>query len=59
MFGAPVEAELFDADVYRILEQPYDRDIETWEYVPGDLVVAERVPAHGGTMLGATRRASA
>lgn len=51
----PVEAEHVHDDVYRIVEQSYDRSIETWEFEPGDLVVAEPTASSDATILAATR----
>jgi hypothetical protein len=32
----PVQAEQIGPSVYRIIEQPYDREIETWQFEPGE-----------------------
>ncbi len=37
----PVQAERQRDGVYRILDQPYDRETESWEFEPGDLVFCE------------------
>ena len=34
----PVQATPIERDVYRILEQTYDRDLEEWEFEPGEVV---------------------
>jgi hypothetical protein len=53
----PVQAEHLDANVYRILEQPYDRTIESWQFEPGDVVLCEMIESSGGRILAATRKA--
>lgn len=52
----PVKAEHLGAEEYRILEQPYDRDIDTWEFEPGDRVVCEQIDSSDGRILAAVRR---
>ncbi len=52
----PVRAEHVGGDVYRIVDQPYERDEETWEFEPGDVVRCEPMPSSEGTILAATRR---
>jgi len=52
----PVHAERLDGDRYRILKQDYDRDVETWQFEPGDRVVCELVDLGDGRMLAAVRR---
>ena len=37
----PVQAEHLHDNVYRIIDQPYDRNAETWQFEPGDEVVCE------------------
>ncbi len=51
----PVLAEHLGGNRYRIIDQPYDRSIERWEFVPGDEVVCERVRAYEGEILAARR----
>ena len=51
----PVEAEHLHGDVFRISEQPYDRNAEAWEFEPGDAVVAEVVQSNDGPILAAAR----
>jgi len=34
----PVLARRISGDSYRILDQDYDRDVETWEFEPGTIV---------------------
>ena len=54
----PVQAQHIDGDVYLILNQPYDRDIERWQFEPGDRVVCESVVTSEGRVLAAVRLAS-
>jgi len=35
----PVQADHLYDDVYRITDQPYDREVETWQFEPGNDVV--------------------
>ncbi len=37
----PVIAICVSGNVYRIIEQPYDREAEIWEFAPGAEVVCE------------------
>ncbi len=53
----PVQAEHIQGKVYRIIDQPYDREIETWQFEPGDEVVCELTDASDGQILAAMRRA--
>ena len=52
----PVSAALVRGSVYRILEQPYDHEIEKWEFEPGELVQCEVVELSDGPELVAVRR---
>lgn len=52
----PVRAEHLHGDVYRIVDQPYDREIETWEFEPGEEVICELIDASEGQILAATER---
>lgn len=52
----PVKAELISDNVYRIVDQPYQRDIEEWEFQPGERVVCESLDLHDGPTLAAVRR---
>jgi hypothetical protein len=54
----PVQAEQLTGSIYRIVSQPYDRQIETWEFEPGDNVVCEYIESSDGRILAATRKAS-
>jgi hypothetical protein len=53
----PVQAEHLHDNVYRILNQPYDRDDETWQFEPGDEVLCELIKTSCGSVLAATRKA--
>lgn len=53
----PVQAELLYEDVYRIVEQPYDRQVESWQFQPGDLVVCDLVDTSEGEIVAAVRPA--
>ncbi len=52
----PVRAEQLSDNTYRILSQPYDRTIETWQYDPGDVVLCEMVESSDGRILAATKK---
>jgi hypothetical protein len=49
----PVLAESLGDHRYRILEQPYDRDAERWEFEPGDDVVCELIGSSQDSILAA------
>jgi hypothetical protein len=51
----PVLAERKTDGIYRIVDQPYNRDIETWEFSPGDEVVCEMIDSSDGQIIAATR----
>lgn len=53
-----VQAERLRGQVYLILEQPYDRGVEQWEFEPGARVICAPVDTPGGQVLGALRLAS-
>ena len=53
----PVRAEHLHDNVYRILDQAYDRDIETWEFAPGSEVKGELIDASDGRILAAVASA--
>lgn len=53
----PIVAELLYDHVYKIAEQPYDRDSERWEFEPGDEVICSDVEADDGLIVAAVRRA--
>ncbi len=53
----PVRAEhLFD-NVYCIVEQPYNRQAESWQFEPGTTVVCESIESADGHVVAAVRRA--
>jgi hypothetical protein len=54
----PVQAEHLHDDNYRIVVQPYDREHESWQFGPGDVVRCELVASSEGVILAATRRVS-
>ncbi len=47
----PVEAMHLGGDAYRILDQPYDAGIETWEFTPGAEVICEPKVLSDGEVL--------
>lgn len=53
----PVVARHLHENAYRILDQCYDREIETWEFEPGDDVICEQIWLYEGEVRAATRRA--
>jgi hypothetical protein len=53
----PVQAEHVHDDVYKIIAQPYNHEIETWQFEPGDEVVCELVDSNEGRILAAMRLA--
>lgn len=50
----PVRAEHLHGNSYRIVEQPYNRDIEVWRFGPGDVVACELIDSSTGRILAAT-----
>lgn len=54
----PVQAEHIRGHVYRIADQPYERDVETWQFEPGTEVICEMVEASDGPILAAVRSAA-
>ncbi len=50
----PVEALYIKDNVYKILNQPYDRTIENWQFQPGELVVCDMIKSSDGLILAAT-----
>ncbi|MDX6649959.1 MAG: hypothetical protein QOJ97_1910 [Solirubrobacteraceae bacterium] len=52
----PISAEQLDNDRYRIVEQAYDRDIEKWEFEPGETVLCEFVDSSDGRILAVVGR---
>jgi hypothetical protein len=53
----PVQAEHLHGNVYRVLDQPCDRDDESWQFELGDEVMCELIELDGGPVLAATRKA--
>jgi hypothetical protein len=53
----PVQAKHVQDDVYKITDQPYDREVETWQFEPGDEVVCKLIDSDDGQILAAMRRA--
>ncbi len=53
----PVQAEHLEGNRYRILSQPYDRDLESWQFDPGEEVLCEFVDGANGRFLAATKKA--
>jgi hypothetical protein len=53
----PVAAVHLHDNVYRISDQPYDRDDERWEFESGAVVLCELIDAEDGNILAATRQA--
>ena len=52
----PVQAEHIRDNVYRITPQHYDRNIESWQFEPGDEVVCEMINSSEGRILAAIRK---
>lgn len=53
----PVQAECLSGNTYRIVSQPYDRSVESWQFEPGDMVLCEMIESSEGRILAATRKA--
>lgn len=53
----PVKAVHLSDDVYRIIDQAYDRDIETWQFQPGDTVICATRESECGQIVVAVRQA--
>jgi len=53
----PVRAEHIQGNVYRIIDQTYDRDIEAWQFEPGAEVECEWITLDEGRVLAATKGA--
>jgi hypothetical protein len=54
----PVRARHLGDDRYLIVEQPYERELERWEFAPQEEVVCAMVPADDGAILAAVRRSA-
>ena len=52
----PVRAERIREGTFQISPQAYDRQIETWEFEPGETVVCEQIEFADGVVLAATSR---
>jgi non-homologous end joining protein Ku len=50
----PVAARKLEADTYLILDQDYDRDVETWQFGPGTRVRCRKERRNGDQVLVAT-----
>jgi hypothetical protein len=44
----PVRAEHVHGNVFKIVDQPYDREIENWQFEPGDEVVCKQTESSDG-----------
>lgn len=55
----PVEARRVSADTYLILDQAYDRDLETWAFEPGIVVKCQARKQNGREILVASEVARA
>jgi hypothetical protein len=53
----PVQAVHVGGSVYRIADQPYDRELEMWQYEPGDEVECEMIESSDGQIFAAIRKA--
>lgn len=53
----PIQAEQVKGNIYRIVDQPYDRQVESWQFEPGDTVVCDLIDSSEGTILAAVRLA--
>jgi hypothetical protein len=51
----PVQAEPIRGNVYRIVDQPYDRGIENWQFEHGYVVECEVIDSSDGKILAAVR----
>lgn len=49
----PVQAEHLRADIYLIVDQPYDRDSETWQFGPGSSAICDLVELADGPIFAA------
>jgi len=50
----PVLARRVRSNIFKIVDQPYDREIEKWQFEPGDVVVCEMIDSSDGSILAAT-----
>lgn len=49
----PVLAEHVGKNIYRIVEQPYERENERWQFEPGETVNCRPIKTDEGTILAA------
>jgi hypothetical protein len=47
----PVQAERLREGVFRIIQQPYDHELEVWEFEPGAVVACTCSEAPDGVIL--------
>jgi hypothetical protein len=47
----PVQAEHCGGNVYKIVEQTYDSEMEKWEFEPGDFVECKTLDLNEGPAL--------
>lgn len=52
-----VDAQHLDGNIYLILDQPYDRATESWQFEPGQTVYCEYIELERGLTLVAARPA--
>ena len=52
----PVRAKHLVGNVFRIVDESYDRENESWQFEPGEKVICEENASDGGMILAATRR---
>jgi hypothetical protein len=52
----PIRPVRLHDDVYRIVDQAYDRELERWQFEPGEQVLCEHIETEDGTILAATTR---
>jgi hypothetical protein len=51
-----VQPEHINHDIYRIIDQPYDRSIESWEFEPGNVVRCKMIESSDGLILAAIEK---
>jgi hypothetical protein len=54
----PIMAERLSTETSRILDQPYSRATETWEFSPGDEFRCEMISSSNGQILAAIQLVS-
>lgn len=52
----PIKAKKIGGRMYLILPQPYDSNIEDWEFKPGEKVICEYFDSSEGRILVAKKR---